>query len=363
MNRETAFKNEVITISTLNTNLKFIRQLLVTIILIVVYRLGILVPIPFLNAEGIIDQFNTTTLYNPTDEQFSIFMLGIMPYVSAYILVEIFSLFIPFLKKLRPGDYQGRLKLKRIALILALGLAIFHATSLIKGLKSWRLSDSQSVLTISNTFEYVVLVAVLVGCFFLLVAICELITRFGIGHGISIILLSGICGHFIGGIPMLFKRLEHYGFSSYLIAIIAFCALIFVTLILLKTKISIPCYHEKDNTTVDYFQLNLSPSSMAALSYAASIVMLPVTLTHFFGIEGSMADNLSPGSFWYNMISCVFVFVFSFLFGWAFLHPQRRVSKMRARGWHIADIETTAESFILKRQFIYNLPPRSTVVS
>jgi preprotein translocase subunit SecY len=331
-------------------------MLLVTIILIVVYRLGILVPIPFLNVEGIKDQLNTSTLHNPADEQFSIFMLGIMPYVSAYILVEIFSLFIPFLKKLRSGDYQGRLKLKSIALVLSMGLAIFHATSLIKGLKSWSLSDAQTVLTISNRFEYVVLVAVLVGCFFLLVAICELITRFGIGHGISIILLSGICGDFIGGIPILFKRLEYYVFSSYLIALIAFCALIFVTLILLKTKISIPCYHEKDNTTVYYFQLNLSPSSMAALSYATSIIMLPVTLSHFFGTESSMADSFRPGSFGYNMISCIFVFAFSFLFGWAFLHPKRRVSKMRARGWHIANIGTTAEKFILKRQFIYNLP-------
>jgi preprotein translocase subunit SecY len=69
------------------------------------------VPIPFLDAEGSSGQFGTFIPFNPTDGRFSIFMLGIMPYVSAYILVEILSLCIPLLKKMRSGDFEGRLKL------------------------------------------------------------------------------------------------------------------------------------------------------------------------------------------------------------------------------------------------------------
>ncbi len=283
-------------------------------------------------------------------------MLGIMPYVSAYILVEIFSLCIPLLKKMRSGDFEGRLKLKRISLVLALALAIYQANSLVSSLKSWDLSNGKSILNVSSAFEHLILVCVMVGSFYLLVAICELISKFGIGHGISIIIFSGICGDFIGRVPMHFERFEYYDFSSYIIVLIVLCALISFTYVLLKTKISIRCYHEKDNTPVGYFQLNLSPSSMAALTYATTIIMLPVTLSHFFGIGSSLANNLHPGSLGYNLISIFCVFIFSFLFGWAFLHPRKRVNKMRIRGWHISDIDTSAASFMLRRQFIYNLP-------
>jgi len=318
--------------------------------------LGLLVPLPFFDAEGSKVQFGVFIPYNPMDGHFSILMLGIMPYVSAYILVEIFSLCIPLLKNLRSGDFEGRIKLKRISLVLALALAIYQANSLVSSLKNWNLSNGKSILNISNGFEHLILVCVMVGCFYLLVAICELISKFGIGHGISIIILSGICGDFIGRVPMHFGRFEYYDLSSYIIALIVLCALISFTYVLLKTKISFRCYHEKDSTKVGYFQLNLSPSSMVALTYAATIIMLPVTLSHYFGTESSLANNLHPGSLGYNLISIICVFIFSFLFGWAFLHPRKRVNRMRIRGWHFADIDTSAESFMLRRQFIYNLP-------
>jgi Preprotein translocase subunit SecY len=335
---------------------EFLRPLLITIILIAVYQLGTLLPIPFLNAEGIKGQFGASDPYIAMHSDLSIFMLGIMPYVSAYILVEIFSLFIPFLKRLRSGDFKGRLKLKRISLVLALALAIYQANALVSSLKNTALSNGNLILNVSNTFEHVFLVCVLVCSFCLLVALCELISRFGIGHGISIIILSGICGKFISRLPMYLAQFGYDDISSLIIPLIVICGLIAFAYVLLKTKISIPCYHEKDNTTVDYFQLNLAPSSRVALTYAAFIIILPLTLSSFSGTESSLANNLHPGSLGYQMISVIFVIMFSYLFGWAFLHPRKRVSKMQARGWHIANMDTTAESFMLKRQFIYNLP-------
>jgi len=172
-------------------------------------------------------------------------MLGIMPYVSAYILVEIFSLCIPLLKKMRSGNFEGRLKLKRISLVLALVLAIYQANNLVSSLQGWNLSNGKSFLNVSSAFEHLILVCVIVGSFCLLVTICELISKFGIGHGISIIIFSGICGDFIGRVPIYFERFEHYDLSSYIIVILVLGALISFAYVLLKTKISIRCYHEK----------------------------------------------------------------------------------------------------------------------
>ena len=329
---------------------EFLRPLLITIILIAVYRLGILLPIPFLDAEGIKQQFDSSNPSFALQGDLSIFMLGIMPYVSAYILVEIFSLFIPFLKRLRSGDLKGRLKLKRISLVLALILAIYQANALVSGLKSMKLSNGNLVLNVS-IFEHVFLVCVLVCGFCLLVVLCELISRFGIGHGISIIILSSICGKFISRLPVFLAQVGYGNLSSLIIPLIVICGLIAFAYVLLKTKISIPCYHEKDNTTVDYFQLNLAPSSRVALTYGAAIIILPLTLSSFWGTESGFANNFHPGTLGYKLSSIIFVIMFSYLLGWAFLHPRKRVSKMRARGWHIANMDTTAESFMLKRQF------------
>ncbi|MGD0280152.1 MAG: DUF2007 domain-containing protein [Smithella sp.] len=316
--------------------------------------MGILVPIPFLDPEGIKAQFGASNPYIEMHGDLSIFMLGIMPYVSAYVLVEIFSLFIPFLKRLRSGDFKGRLKLKRISLVLALALAIYQANTLVSGLKSMKFFNGNFVLNVS-IFEHMILVCVLVGGFYLLVVLCELISRFGIGHGISLIILSGICGKFISRFPVYLKHFGYYDLSSLIISLIVICGLVAFTYVLLKTKISIPCYHEKDNTTVDYFQLNLSPSSCVALTFAVSIIMLPLTLSSFFGTK-SLANILHPFSLVYTLIEIIFIFMFSYLLCWAFLHPRKRVSRMRARGWQIVKMDTTAESFMLKRQFIYNLP-------
>ena len=321
MHRQTVIEKGVKTISNFRIKREFLKPLLITIILITVYRMGILLPIPFLDIKGINGYFGASHPYIAMHDDFSIFMLGIMPYVSAYILVEVFSLFIPFLKRLRSGDFKGRLKLKRISLVLALALAIYQANDLVRSLKNTALPNGNLILNVSDTFEYVSLVCVLVCGFCLLVVLCELISRFGIGHGISIIILSGICGKFISRLPMYLAQFGYDDISSLIIPLIVICGLIAFAYVLLKTKISIPCYHEKDNTMVDYFQLNLAPSSRVALHYAAFIIILPLTLLSVFGTESSLAKNLHPGSLGYQMISIIFVIILSYLFGWAFLHP------------------------------------------
>lgn len=340
----------------LRINSEYFKPALVTIALIAVYRLGVLVPIPFLNADRVNSQLGIAFAYNTTNVHFSIFMLGIMPYISAYILIELLSLFFPYLKKLRQRNFEGRLKLKRISLVLASAMAIWQASSIINGLKRWNLPDGKPVLVVSNAYEFILLISVVVGSFYLLLVLCELISRFGIGHGISVVLLSDICGGFTGRAPWHFERFDTYGFFPFLIAAIAFCGIISFGYVLLRTKISIPCYHEKDNTKVNYFQLNLSPSSMAALTFASTLILLPATLLQVFETGSGLVDTLRPGSIIYNLASIFFVFTFSALFGWAFLHPRKRAEKMRLRGWHFADIDTAAESFLLKKLFIYNLP-------
>lgn len=334
----------------------FLKPLLFTIILIAVYRLGMQVSIPFLNAEAIENQWGPYAPYKKTEILFSIFMLGLMPYVTSYILVEFFSLFVPILKRIRSGGFKERLKLKRISLLLALPLAAYHANGLVSNLKQWTMPDGKSIINITSNMDHLILVGVMVGSFYLLVMLCELITRFGIGHGISIIILSGLCAGFISRIPVYMKGFESYNLSMYIIAVMVFSGFIYFAYVLLNTKISIPCFHEKDNKTVGYFQLNLAPSSIIALACTSTILVLPATISHLFDTGSTLANTLQPGSWLYHLTSIILIFTFSFLFGWAFFHPRKRLATMRKRGWNFADLNTTPERSLLKKLFIYNLP-------
>jgi preprotein translocase subunit SecY len=115
----------------------FYRLLLLTLSLVMLYRLGILTPIPFVDHDVLGELFGR---YQPFDrdasKRVSIFALGLMPYVSASVVVEIFALFVPVLKTFRRGSLRGRRKLKRIALSLTLGLAAFQAYGVARGMQN-----------------------------------------------------------------------------------------------------------------------------------------------------------------------------------------------------------------------------------
>jgi len=190
---------------------------------------------------------------------FSIFSLGIMPYVSASVLVEIFSLFMPPLKNFRSGDFHGRRKLKRIALLLALPLGAYQGYSLVNGLKEMALSNEMKVLVIDTSFEHIVLVAILLSSMYFLILLTELISRFGIGHGISIIIFSGICAGFIHSLEGKLSVLYETGVLLFPLLIAIFGLMAASAVVLLRTRISIPVKRADSEKSLDIFQLNLCP--------------------------------------------------------------------------------------------------------
>lgn len=143
---------------------QIIRAVIVTVLLIAIYRLGTLVPLPFINEKALIDLLG---MHEFVFSRISIFVLGIMPYASAYVLVEIFSLFVPFLKKLRKGDYKGRRKLKRIAFGITLPLGVLQSNGIVSWFKDIKLSNGTQIFNIESVNEYILLVTILVaGVFF-----------------------------------------------------------------------------------------------------------------------------------------------------------------------------------------------------
>jgi len=162
-----------------------------TVFLVFGYMLALRISVPFVDRAAINEFLNTSYGHSLTGTV-SILSMGLMPYVSAYLLVEIFSLIVPALKKFRKGGPSGRRKLKTVALIATFFISILQGTGIVKGLTKLTSPTGDPLFTIGNNFEFALTVAVLLGGVYLLILICELISTYGIGNGISLILLAGI---------------------------------------------------------------------------------------------------------------------------------------------------------------------------
>jgi preprotein translocase subunit SecY len=338
-------------------NPPFLVSIIITVVLVLIYRLGVQIQIPFINTEAAQEIFKTYSYFDPGYiGRFSIFSLGLMPYVSSYLMVEICSLFIPFLKKLRTGDYQGRQKLKKIALILTLPLGVLQGSGIVTGLTDTISPGGAKFLEISGSYEYIMLVAVLVGGLYFLIFITELISKFGFGHGISIIILSGICADLSSSAIRNLGNFSKIELNMLLLLAAIFSIIVVSTIVLLRTKISILIYHRSSEKSLNAFQFNTCPSGKIAIGYAGSIIMLPVTIFSFFDTGHPFINYFRPGSVLYNVLSVVLIFVLSYVLAVLFLHPKRRIVKLKQRGWEFPEIDENFEKFLVRKLVIYNLP-------
>jgi len=326
-------------------------------VLVLVYRLGVQIQIPFISTEVAQEVFKTYRYFDPGYiGRFSIFSLGLMPYVSAYLLVEICSLFIPFLKKFRNGDSEGRWKLKKIALLLTLPLGVLQGSGIVTGLTDTIAPGGAKLLEIGGSYEYILLVAVLVASLYFLIVITELISKFGVGHGISIIILSGICADLSSSAIRNLGNFSKIELNMLLLLAAIFSFIVVSTVVLLRTKISIPIYHRSSEKSLNEFQFNTCPSGKIAIGYVSSIIMLPVTIFSFLDAGHPFINFFRPGGFLYNVLSVVLIFILSYVLAVLFLHPKRRIIKLKQSGWEFSDLDETTGKFLIRKLVVYNLP-------
>ena len=140
-------------------------------------------------------------------------------------------------------------------------------------------TDGAPVLNITGLYDYTILIAILVGGVFFLICICELISRYGIGNGVSVIILTGICAGYGHSFVKITKLFHEVGPGPYVLALVFAFIIALATVVLLKTKINIPLRHGLSGESVPFFQLNTCPSGTVAIPYAVSLIMLPVTLS------------------------------------------------------------------------------------
>jgi preprotein translocase subunit SecY len=332
------------------------RRLLFVLGAILVYRIGAHIPVPGIDpvqlAELFSQQQNTILgLFNMFSggalERFTLFALGIMPYISASIVIQLLTIVSPKLEQYKKEGEQGRRKISQITRYATLGLATFQGLGFAKYL------ESSGVAMFDGIGFYIVVVVTLVTGTMFLMWLGEQITERGIGNGISIIIFAGIAA----GLPSALGNTIEQVREGQLLPIVLLFLLVGVVAV-----IAFVVFIERGQRriTVNYAQrqqgrkmiggqtshlpFKINMAGVIPPIFASSIILFPATLTEFFGVgQGSswlvkLSQMLSPGQPLYLALLAVAILFFAFFYTALVYNPRDTAENLKKNGAYIPGI-------------------------
>lgn len=367
------------------------KKLFFTLMMLVIFRLGSNIPVPFVNNEllnamfdannagllGLFDMFSGGSF-----SQFTIFALGVSPYITSSIVVQLLTVAIPALEELAKQGEEGRRKINAITRYVAIGLALIQSVGYTFGLFN-------SVLTTSNVFFKIVIVLVLVAGSMFVMWLGERIDEKGIGNGVSLLIFAGIVSRIPTVVSSTFDGLKKnsWGFLGQtledgtktfgLLSVILFLifALVVVVGIILVNEGTrkIPVQYAKrvvgrkmyggQNT---FIPMKVNQASVMPVIFAVSILQVPATIAYMVpnsGFAAFVSKYLSTGGqpgFWiYFVLEIVLIFAFTYFYGSISINPIEIADNMKNNGGFIPGIRPGKPTV----EYIMKVISRLTVVS
>ena len=354
------------------------KKLIWTFVLLAVYRLGIHIPVPGVDSHALTEFFNSAsnTLFGLFDmfsggglKKLSIFALGIMPYISASIILQLLSVVSPELKRLSKDEgAEGRKKITQYTRYGTVLITCIQGLGVAVGLESMSSPTGASLVLFSGWgFRLVTMVTLTAGTVFLM-WLGEQMTEKGLGNGISMIIFAGI----VAGLPsavMNTVRLVTAGELS-LIILLLIAALMAATLAFIvfveRGQRRIPIHYAKrmlgrkmvgGQTT--HLPLRINVAGVIPPIFASSILLFPATLANFSSVAWlqQMSQYMSPSSVLYNVAFIGLILFFSYFYTAILFDPKGISENIQKQGGFIPGIRPGAKT----REFIDRVLSRITL--
>ena len=333
------------------SKLKELRQrLLFVLIALFVFRITTHIPVPGINAQALMDMFNRQSgtildMFNMFSggalQRLSVVALGIMPYISASIIMQLLSFIDPKLKQLRKEGEMGRRKITQYTRYGTVLLATFQAFGV-----AIALEGQNVVLNAGLSFRITTVVSLVTGTMFLM-WLGEQITERGVGNGISMIIFAGIVAGLpaaIGGTLELSRTGELHllaviGLFSLAIVVTGFVVFVErgqrrITINYAKRQVGRKMYAGQSS----HLPLKLNMSGVIPPIFASSIILFPATLGSWFGqSEGmqwlqNLVAGMSPGQPLYVMMYAAFIVFFCFFYTAIVFDPRETAENLKKSG-------------------------------
>ncbi len=346
------------------TRMQELRQRLLFLLgALIVYRIGTFIPVPGINPvimSAIFDQQKGTILdvFNMFSggalERMSLFALGVMPYISASIIMQLLSVTVPSLEQLKKEGESGRRKITTYTRYFTVVLALFQSIGVAKMLIAQTGPGGASLVYIANplTFYVVAVTSLVTGTVFLM-WLGEQITERGIGNGISMIIFAGIVAGLpaaVGGTLELVRTGELHTLTVIVIFALAVAVTAFVIFVERGQRRITVNYAKRQQGRKMYaaqsshLPLKLNMAGVIPPIFASSIILFPATLGGWFGQSQDMgwlqdlATTLSPGQPIYVMLYAAAIIFFCFFYTALVFNSRDTAENLKKSGAFIPGI-------------------------
>ena len=324
------------------------KKMLYTLLLLVVYRFGSHIPVPFMNRELLEALFggNNTSLFGLANimsgralQQATIFAMGITPYINSSIIMQLLTVAIPALERLSKEGEEGRKVIGKWTRAVTIILAIVQSIGL------WITITSEK----SFVSFLVVVLTFTAGTAFLM-WLGEQINEKGVGNGISIIIFAGIISGLPGGIQSIFAN----GANWFVVAAVAVIAILIIGFIVFvdNAERRIPVQYAKrvvgrkmyggQSTNIP---IKVMMSGVMPIIFAVSLMAFPATIGQMFGVQagdpGFLAGLIkwfSPGHWFYSVIYFILIIAFTFFYTEIQFNPVEVANNIKNNGGFIPGI-------------------------
>lgn len=339
-----------------------------TLLLILVYRIGCYIPIPAFNASVVQQTFSgdffnlLSAMSGSSLSSATLFSLGILPFINSFIIMQLLTIVIPRLEKLSKEGEEGRKKMTQITRIVAIVLAVVQAIGIVVGLRNQSTTiDGTTVYALNLLFPFetreapvltmVIAIVILVAGSTMVMWLSERITEYGIGNGTSIIIFIGILS--TAGMTMAnsFKMVgENWTYIWNIIGFILLAIAVFVFIVFMdgaERRITVQYSKQiKGNKMyggqTTYIPIRVNGSGVMPIIFASSLLMFPQMIISLFA-QGSEADiwygtYMGSGTPVYYVLLAILILGFSYFYSIIQFNPEDVSKNIQQYGGFIPGI-------------------------
>lgn len=328
-------------------------RILYTLGILLIYRLGTEVVLPGIDPTaleglrnqtadgvmGLLDMFSGGAFSNA-----SVFALGIMPYISASIIIQLLGIAVPYFQKLQREGESGRRKMNQITRYLTVAILLLQGPSYIANLRI------QAPEAFTPGFSSVAAVIIMTAGTMFVMWLGERITDKGIGNGISLIIMIGIIARLpFATIAEFSGRLEQGGMVSFLLEIVVLFFIFMATILLVQGTRRIPVQYAKRivgnkqyGGVRQYIPLKVNAAGVMPIIFAQALVVIPITVAGFASsdsLSGFAAAFANFQGFWYNFTLAVLIILFTYFYTAITINPVQMAEDMKKNGGFIPGVK------------------------
>ena len=332
------------------------KRIIYTVLLILVYRLGCFVVVPGIDPTqldvlaaqtgnngllGLLDMFSGGAFSNA-----SIFALGVMPYISASIVIQLLGIMIPYFQRLQRDGENGRRKMNQWTRYLTIVILALQGPAYLTNLHA-QLPETAFLIK-GFSFNFFATMVLIGGTMFIMWLV-ERITDRGLGNGISLIIMIGIVARLPYALAAEFTSKMGQTTGSFLMLIVELVVLFFVfvaTITLVQGTRKIPVQYAKRiignkqyGGVRQYIPLKINAAGVMPIIFAQALMLFPIILSSFDATRGLAAALSNYTGFWYNFIFGLLVVAFTYFYTAVTVNPTMMAEEMKKNGGFIPGVK------------------------